>query len=51
MALAAHAKERLGQPLLFPDQTTFKEFAIRVGRPAEEVIGPLEPKVSIPATR
>ena len=39
MALAAHAKERLRQPLLFPDQTTFKEFAIRVGRPAEEVIG------------
>jgi glycine dehydrogenase subunit 1 len=38
MALAGHAKERLGLPLLFPDQTTFKEFAIRVGRPAEEAI-------------
>jgi glycine dehydrogenase subunit 1 len=38
MALAAHAKERLGVPLVFPDQTTFKEFAIRVGRPADEAI-------------
>jgi glycine dehydrogenase subunit 1 len=39
MALAAHAKERLGLPLAFPGKTTFKEFAIRVGRPAAEVIG------------
>jgi glycine dehydrogenase subunit 1 len=38
MALAVYAKERLGLPLLFPHQTTFKEFAIRVGRPAEEAI-------------
>ena len=38
MALAAYAKERLGLPLVFPDQTTFKEFAIRVGRPADEAI-------------
>jgi glycine dehydrogenase subunit 1 len=38
MALADHAKNRLGLPLVFPDQTTFKEFAIRVGRPAAEVI-------------
>jgi glycine dehydrogenase subunit 1 len=38
MSLAAHAKERLGLPLLFPEQTTFKEFAVRVGRPAEDVI-------------
>ncbi len=38
MALAEHAKERIGLPLLFPEQTTFKEFAIRVGRPAQEVI-------------
>jgi len=38
MSLAAYAKERLGLPLLFPIQTTFKEFAVRVGRPAEEVI-------------
>jgi glycine dehydrogenase subunit 1 len=38
MALAAYAKERLGFPPLFSEQTTFKEFAIRVGRPAEEAI-------------
>jgi glycine dehydrogenase subunit 1 len=38
MALAAYAKERLGLPLLFPERTTFKEFAIRVGRPAGEAI-------------
>ena len=34
MALAAYAKERLGPAeLAFPDQPTFKEFAVRVGRP------------------
>jgi glycine cleavage system P protein (glycine dehydrogenase) subunit 1 len=38
MALAEYAKERLALPLLFPDRTTFKEFAVRVGRPAEEAI-------------
>ena len=38
MALAEHAKDRIGLPLSFPEQTTFKEFAIRVGRPAQEVI-------------
>src|SRR6187551_3243951 len=38
MALAEYAKETLGLPLLFPDQTTFKEFAIHAGRPAEEAI-------------
>jgi glycine dehydrogenase subunit 1 len=38
MGLAEYAKERVGFPLLFPDQTTFKEFAIRVGRPARDVI-------------
>jgi glycine cleavage system P protein (glycine dehydrogenase) subunit 1 len=38
MALADYAKERVGLPLLFPDRTTFKEFAVRVGRPAEEAI-------------
>ena len=37
MALAAYAKERLGLPL-FSDKTTFKEFVVRVGRPAREVI-------------
>ncbi len=39
MALAEYAKERIGLPLVFPDRTTFKEFAVRVGRPAQEVIG------------
>jgi len=38
MSLAAYAKERLELPLVFPQQTTFKEFAVRVGRPAEEAI-------------
>jgi glycine dehydrogenase subunit 1 len=38
MALAEHAKERLGLPVAFSDQTTFKEFAVRVGRPAAEVV-------------
>jgi glycine dehydrogenase subunit 1 len=38
MALAEYAKERLGLSLLFPEQTTFKEFAIRIGRPADEAI-------------
>jgi glycine dehydrogenase subunit 1 len=41
MALAEHAKRRLvqaGFELLFPDQTTFKEFAVRVGRSAPDVI-------------
>ncbi len=38
MALAEQAKERLGLQLLFSDRTTFKEFAVRVGRPAKEVV-------------
>jgi glycine dehydrogenase subunit 1 len=38
MSLAEHAKERLALPLLFPEQTTFKEFAVRVGRSATEAI-------------
>ncbi len=38
LALAEYAKERLDLPLLFPEQATFKEFAVRVGRPATEVI-------------
>ena len=38
MALAGYAKERLGLPPLFSDRTTFKEFAVRVGRPAQEAI-------------
>jgi glycine dehydrogenase subunit 1 len=38
MTLAGYAKERLGLPLAFADKATFKEFAVRVGRPAGEVI-------------
>ncbi len=38
MSLAGYARERLGLPLVFPDRATFKEFAVRVGRPAREVI-------------
>ena len=38
MSLGEHAKERLGLPLLFPEQTTLKEFVIRVGRNAKEVV-------------
>ena len=41
LALSEYAKQALtgaGGELAFPDQTTFKEFAIRVGRPAREAI-------------
>jgi glycine dehydrogenase subunit 1 len=38
MALAEYAKERLGLPLVFSERTTFKEFAVRVGRNAREVV-------------
>jgi len=38
MALAGHAKERLGRPLAFSDKPTFKEFAVRVARPAQDVV-------------
>ncbi|MFN2470533.1 MAG: aminomethyl-transferring glycine dehydrogenase subunit GcvPA [Gaiellaceae bacterium] len=38
MALSAYARERLAGRLLFPNKTTFKEFAVRVGRPAREVV-------------
>jgi glycine dehydrogenase subunit 1 len=41
MALAEYAKERLvatGLELSFADRTTFKEFAVRVGRSAREVV-------------
>jgi glycine dehydrogenase subunit 1 len=38
MALAEHAKERLGLPLAFGERATFKEFAVRLGRPAQEVV-------------
>jgi glycine dehydrogenase subunit 1 len=41
MSLAAYAKRRLveaGLELVFPERTTFKEFAVRVGRNAQEVV-------------
>src|SRR5581483_1803438 len=41
MALAEHAKERLaavGAEPLFPDKATFKEFAVRLGRNARDVV-------------
>src|SRR5205807_1465261 len=38
MTLAEYAKDRLDLPLLFSDRTTFKEFAVRVGRNAGEVV-------------
>jgi glycine dehydrogenase subunit 1 len=38
MSLGEYAKERLGLPLVFPEQATFKEFAVRVGRSSKEVI-------------
>jgi glycine dehydrogenase subunit 1 len=41
MALCAHARGRLedaGLELAFPDQTTFKEFVVRVGRPGGQVV-------------
>jgi glycine dehydrogenase subunit 1 len=41
MALGEYAKERLveaGLTLAFPEQTTFKEFAVRVGRNAKDVV-------------
>ena len=38
MALGEYAKERLGLPQVFPDQTTFKEFPVHVGRTAKEVV-------------
>jgi glycine dehydrogenase subunit 1 len=37
LSLAEHAKRRLGLPLAF-DRPTFQEFAIRLGRPARDVI-------------
>jgi glycine dehydrogenase subunit 1 len=38
MGLAAYAQERLGLDPLFPERTTFKEFGVRVGRTARNVI-------------
>ncbi|HEY1370602.1 MAG TPA: aminomethyl-transferring glycine dehydrogenase subunit GcvPA [Gaiellaceae bacterium] len=41
LALAAYARQRLadaGFELVFAEQATFKEFAVRVGRPGREVV-------------
>jgi glycine dehydrogenase subunit 1 len=38
MSLAAYVKERLGFEPVFADRTTFKEFAVRVGRSAKDAI-------------
>jgi len=38
MSLAGYVRERLSERLLFADRPTFKEVAIRVGRPAQDVI-------------
>ena len=38
MSLAAYAQEKLGVELLFPERPTFKEFAVRVGRDARDVV-------------
>ena len=38
LALAEHTKERLGRPLAFAGKPTFKEFAVRVARPAQDVV-------------
>ncbi|MDF2750680.1 MAG: aminomethyl-transferring glycine dehydrogenase subunit GcvPA, partial [Gaiellaceae bacterium] len=38
MSLGAYAKQQLGLPLAFPDRATFKELAVRVDRPARDVI-------------
>jgi len=38
MSLCAYAQRQLGLELLFPERATFKEFAVRVGRSARDVI-------------
>jgi glycine dehydrogenase subunit 1 len=38
MSLGEYGKERLGLPLVFPEQATFKEFAVHVGRSAKDVV-------------
>jgi glycine dehydrogenase subunit 1 len=41
MALAEHAKQQLaavGAEMVFPDKATFKEFAVRLGRSAGEIV-------------
>jgi glycine dehydrogenase subunit 1 len=38
MGLAAYARERLALDVVFPERATFKEFAVRVGRSARNVV-------------
>jgi glycine dehydrogenase subunit 1 len=38
LALGEYAKERLGLPLVFPESATFKEFAVRVGGSAKDIV-------------
>ena len=38
MGLGAYAKEQLGLQPVFPDQATFKEFAVRVGQSGQDVV-------------
>jgi glycine dehydrogenase subunit 1 len=38
MSLSAYAQERLALPLAFPGKPTFKEFAVRLGKPARDAI-------------
>ncbi|HKG44828.1 MAG TPA: aminomethyl-transferring glycine dehydrogenase subunit GcvPA [Gaiellaceae bacterium] len=38
LALAELAKDRLERPLVFPERATFREFPLRVARPAQEVV-------------
>jgi glycine dehydrogenase subunit 1 len=38
LALTEYAKQRIGFELAFPERATFKEFAVRVGRNARDVI-------------
>jgi glycine dehydrogenase subunit 1 len=38
MSLAAYAQEKLEVELLFPERPTFKEFAVRVGQDARDVV-------------
>src|SRR6478735_11825999 len=38
MSLGAYARETLGLEPVFPERATFKEFAVRVGRSARDVI-------------
>ena len=54
MALAAYARDRLqeaGLELVFPDKTTFKEFAVRTGRNARDALAAARAKGVYAGTR